>query len=109
MEKDFKKKVLITGAAGFIGFHSALALQKEGHWVIGYDNFSPYYDLNLKKARERLLLDKGIPILCADICNTSKLLEILEKEKISHVLHLAAQAGVRHSLTHPKEYVYSNV
>ncbi|HSW73479.1 MAG TPA: NAD-dependent epimerase/dehydratase family protein [Chlamydiales bacterium] len=103
------KKVLITGAAGFIGFHLALALKKQGDLVIGYDNFNAYYDPRLKRKREAKLQENKIPIIEGDICEEDFLFHLLKKEEITHVVHLAAQAGVRHSLTHPEEYVKANL
>jgi UDP-glucuronate 4-epimerase len=100
------KKVLVTGAAGFIGFHLAAALQKRGDVVVGLDCFNAYYDVRLKRARAKRL---GIEIVEADICDTQALKTLLGKHQITHFVHLAAQAGVRHSLTHPKEYVASNL
>lgn len=104
------KKVLITGAAGFIGFHLALLLKKRGGAdIIGLDNFNTYYDQNLKRAREKILKENGIAITAGDICDGPLLEKLLEENKITHLVHLAAQAGVRHSFTHPHEYVKSNL
>ncbi len=103
------KRVLITGAAGFIGFHLAKALKNRGDFCIGFDNFNHYYDPNLKKARAGLLKKKGVEIVHADICDQNAIKLLLLKHGITHMVHLAAQAGVRHSLTHPDEYVASNL
>ncbi|MBI2742782.1 MAG: GDP-mannose 4,6-dehydratase [Chlamydiales bacterium] len=103
------KRVFITGIAGFIGFHLALFLKERGDFVTGCDNFNAYYDPALKHARVELLKEKGISVLECDICNTSKIEEIVKNEEITHFVHLAAQAGVRHSLFHPESYVHSNL
>lgn len=97
------KRVFITGIAGFIGFHLALALRRRGDCVIGCDNFNPYYDPLLKKKRAQLLSDEGITVLPCDINDT------LDLPEISHFVHLAAQAGVRYAATHPQSYVRSNL
>lgn len=100
--------ILITGISGFIGFHTALALsQKEN--VIGIDNFSSYYSVRLKKQRAKILQKKKIKIYKKDIQNTIFLKKILKKHKITHILHLAAQAGVRYSLKNPSLYIDSNI
>lgn len=103
------KRVLVTGAAGFIGFHSALALKARGDFVIGCDLFNDYYDPNLKKARAELLYQEGIEIQKLDICHPLAIETLLNSYQITHVLHLAAQAGVRHSMEHPECYVHSNL
>jgi UDP-glucuronate 4-epimerase len=102
-------RVLITGAAGFIGFHLARALKARGRFVIGLDNFNAYYDPKLKGAREHILSQEGVPIIHADIRDTARLKELIEQYKISHFVHLAAQAGVRHSIDNPGDYVDSNL
>lgn len=103
------KRILITGAAGFIGYHLAIELNKRGDFVCGLDNFNPYYDQNLKWARAQELKDKQIEIFQEDIQDADFLSHLLEEKKITHVVHLAAQAGVRYSLTNPKLYVTSNL
>lgn len=103
------KRVLITGCAGFIGFHLAKALKKRGDFCIGLDNFNSYYDPKLKKARAKYLLDQEIQVVTADICDKDNLKFLLLKHGITHVVHLAAQAGVRHSLSQPDDYVSSNL
>ena len=101
--------VLITGASGFIGFHLALYLKSLKKKVIGYDNFNAYYDQKLKYEREKILNQNGIDVIHADINETSFLKSILLENKITHLVHLAAQAGVRHSFFHPEEYISSNL
>ena len=103
------KKILITGAAGFIGSHLALDLKKRGDFVLGLDNFNTYYDLNLKRSRRLRLKSQNIEIIEEDIRNQHLLETLLSQHEISHFVHLAAQAGVRHSLTAPYDYVGSNL
>ena len=100
------KQILVTGAAGFIGFHLVRFLLKRNDLVIGLDNFNSYYDPKLKRARAAA---SGIDILDVDIRNTEQLKKILAQNQITHVVHLAAQAGVRHSLSHPDDYISANV
>lgn len=103
------KRVLITGAAGFIGYHLARHLHKRGDFCIGLDNFNNYYDPQLKKDRAAELQKLGIEIIGADICDRDLIKLLLLKHGITHFVHLAAQAGVRHSLSHPDDYVASNL
>lgn len=103
------KHVFITGISGFIGFHLALFLKERGDLVIGCDNFNSYYDPALKRARAALLKEKGITILETDIRNPPLLEKTLTDFAITHFVHLAAQAGVRHSLNHPESYVQTNL
>lgn len=100
------KRILITGAAGFIGFHLARHLSARGDFCIGLDNFNSYYDPALKRKRASLL---NIEMVHADIQEKDKIHTLLKQHQITHVVHLAAQAGVRHSLTHPDDYVASNL
>lgn len=104
-----KKKVYITGAAGFIGFHMALHLQREGHTIAGCDNFNDYYSPELKKERAAILAKEGIQVLTIDISDRKKLQSSIEKHQTTHLLHLAAQAGVRYSLQSPEIYIKSNI
>ncbi len=87
------KKILVTGAAGFIGMHLALKLKDEGHNVIGYDNFNSYYSIELKYARRDCLQQKGVEVIKADLCDQTALRHCLDAHAITHVVHLAAQAG----------------
>lgn len=103
------KRILITGAAGFIGYHLARHLKTRGDFIIGLDNFNSYYDLQLKKDRALQLQNDGIEILHADIRDRDLLQLAILRHGISHVVHLAAQAGVRHSLSEPDDYVASNL
>ncbi|MCB1114311.1 MAG: GDP-mannose 4,6-dehydratase [Chlamydiia bacterium] len=101
------KRILVTGAAGFIGYHTALALKD--HHVVGYDNFDPYYSVELKKERARRLKEAGIEVINADINDKHTLFQLMEKERFTHIIHLAAQAGVRYSLKAPEAYIRSNI
>jgi UDP-glucuronate 4-epimerase len=100
------KRVWITGAAGFIGYHAAKALLAEGHEVLGLDNFNDYYEVSLKRWRQELL---GAEIIEADILDRDRWEGRVKSFKPTHVLHLAAQAGVRYSLVNPQAYVRSNI
>lgn len=104
-----KKNILITGAVGFIGFHLAKLLHSRGDTIIGFDNFNDYYSLELKRARERELTKLGIEVVNGDICNLKMLNATVDFNEITHIVHLAAQAGVRYSLTNPQAYVKSNL
>ena len=101
-------KILLTGAAGFIGFHTAKALLERKDKIIAIDNLCPYYDVNLKKARLKKI-SKKIKFYKADISDRKTLARIFKKHKIDKICHLAAQAGVRYSLTNPYEYEKTNV
>lgn len=102
--------ILITGAAGFIGFHVTLKLLKLGKYVVGIDNFNDYYDISLKKNRVSLLsLNANFKFVQGDIKDTSFNKTVFENKRITRVIHLAAQAGVRYSLKNPSVYVDSNL
>ena len=102
-------RILVTGAAGFIGFHLAVRLKADGHEVTGLDNMSPYYDVSLKKARLKVLGEQAIPVAIADLCDREKLEQVWRDADAEIVIHLAAQAGVRYSLDNPQAYVDSNL
>lgn len=104
-----KDTVLVTGAAGFIGMHTALELKRIGMTPIGYDIVNTYYDPNLKEKRIDELKKKGIAFVKGDVCDVQKLKETIQTHKITRFVHLAAQAGVRYSLDHPLEYTKNNV
>ena len=104
-----KKCILITGAAGFIGFHMAQHLHERGDDVIGYDNFNAYYDPQLKRARAVELAKQGISVLEADLKERLTLQKVVEDQQVTHILHLAAQAGVRYSLENPQTFLQSNI
>lgn len=103
------KHVLITGAAGFIGFHLAKHLKSRGEKVIGLDNFNDYYDPLLKRSRAKQLSKQEISIIEGDICDPKLLKKIVEDHQITHLAHLAAQAGVRYSLVDPQAYIKANI
>jgi len=102
--------VLVTGAAGFIGYHVAEALLTRGDAVIGVDNLNPYYDVRLKQARlERLHARRGFVFHELDVSDRHAVAPLFERHAFSEIVHLAAQAGVRHSLVDPYAYVQTNV
>jgi UDP-glucuronate 4-epimerase len=106
------KKVLVTGGAGFIGFHVAQALLEKGDFVVIVDNFNNYYNPKLKYARIKELKKsknkKNLKVYRSDISNYKKLEKIFRKNKFDKICHLAAQAGVRYSLKNPFIYEKSN-
>lgn len=118
-------KIIVTGAAGFIGFHVVKSLLEQGHEVVGIDNINSYYDVKLKYDR---LAETGIEMheiehhqfaqsktypsyrfMHLDLMERESLHSLFEEEHFSHVVHLAAQAGVRYSLQHPYAYIDSNI
>jgi UDP-glucuronate 4-epimerase len=104
------EKFLVTGSAGFIGFHVAKRLLQEGRNVLGLDNMNEYYDVNLKHARlARLAEHQGFRFVPADLADRARMEQLFTEETFDCVIHLAAQAGVRFSLTHPHTYIQSNV
>lgn len=103
-------RILITGAAGFIGFHTALSLLNRGDTVIGIDNHNNYYDPTLKEARlSRLKNNNNFNFHRVDIIDKEAVNHVFESEPPDYVIHLAAQAGVRYSLENPYAYIDSNV
>ncbi len=102
-------KVLVTGVAGFIGMHAAKRLLERGDEVTGVDNVSPYYSVELKRARLKQLEHRAFSFQELDIADAARLSALFEREKPQSVLHLAAQAGVRYSLVNPASYVQSNL
>lgn len=103
-------KILITGSVGFIGYHLSFKLLDLGFSVIGFDNLNDYYDPKLKKSRLDLLRNqKNFEFLQVDLSDKEKIYEIFEKHRPTHVVHLAAQAGVRYSIENPQAYVDSNL
>jgi UDP-glucuronate 4-epimerase len=118
-------KILITGTAGFIGFHTAISLLEKGFEVVGLDNVNDYYDISLKQGR---LIESGINgeiceygkiirsskypayrFIKSDLEDSETIIRLFRTEKFTHVIHLAAQAGVRYSLTNPHAYIKSNI
>lgn len=103
-------KILVTGAAGFIGYHTTEALLARGDTVVGLDNLNDYYDPTLKNARlERLCSREGFSFRKLELADREAIARLFREEAFDRVIHLAAQAGVRHSLTDPYSYVDSNV
>ena len=104
-------KILVTGCAGFIGFHTVEKFLEKKLKVVGIDNLNNYYDVKLKKDRLKLLKKnkKDFLFIKNDIKNINFLKKIVKKNKISTIVHLAAQAGVRDSITNPKKYFDNNV
>lgn len=102
--------LLITGAAGFIGAHTAQALAAAGHQVIGLDSFNTYYDPALKQARvKQLLAPAGVACVSMDLVDLDGLRGLIREHRVDTVLNLAAQAGVRYSVEQPMAYVHSNL
>lgn len=101
--------VLVTGAAGFVGSHVSLALKKRGDGVVGLDNFNNYYDPSLKKDRKALLNSHNIFIVDGDVNDQKLLAKLFDVVAFTHVMHLAAQAGVRYAMENPQSYIHSNI
>jgi UDP-glucuronate 4-epimerase len=103
-------KILVTGAAGFIGSHVAQRLLDRGYELVGLDNLNEYYDVTLKQARlARLTTQPNFRFVKLDLADTAAMATLFASEKFARVVHLAAQAGVRYSLEDPHAYVRSNV
>ncbi|UDM38215.1 GDP-mannose 4,6-dehydratase [Acinetobacter haemolyticus] len=103
-------KILVTGAAGFVGYHSTLALLEKGWEVVGIDNLNDYYDVNLKKGRLDILQKNNkFKFIYLDLSDKTGISELFETEKFDRVLHLGAQAGVRYSIENPYAYIDSNI
>ena len=104
------KKILVTGSAGFIGFHLSKLLIEKNFKVIGIDNYDKYYDLKIKKKRTSILeKNRNFKFHKIDIENEKLLNKLFKREKFSYVVHLAAQAGVRYSFINPKKYIKTNI
>lgn len=109
MKSAESQPVLVTGSAGFIGFHVAKALLDRGHQVVGVDNLNAYYDISLKEARLALLTqDSRFDFVRGDLAETG-VVDTVFRRRPRGVIHLAAQAGVRYSLTNPHAYATSNI
>jgi len=102
-------KILVTGAAGFIGFHVTRALLARGDYVIGLDNLNSYYDVSLKKSRLENIPSKNFSFIHEDLAKESELKNIFLQHSFDAVIHLGAQAGVRHSIENPNIYIDSNI
>lgn len=110
MSDHIQTPILVTGAAGFIGFHVARSLLDQGHQVVGIDNMNDYYDISLKEARLAQLQGRnGFGFHRLDIADRDAMAELFETVRPHYVAHLAAQAGVRYSLENPHAYVDSNL
>ncbi len=104
------KTIVVTGSAGFIGFHTSKKLLEIGVNVIGIDNFNDYYDPLLKESRNSILEEyKNFKIYRGDLSNLTFVKQIFKNNKIDKICHLAAQAGVRYSLINPHSYIQSNI
>ena len=103
-------KICITGGAGFIAFHLTHKLKVLGHDVCAFDNFNDYYDPSLKRDRAQILQDDlGVPVDEVDLLDRKHLTEYMKMESPDVVMHLAAYAGVRHSLDFPDDYIQNNI
>lgn len=102
-------RILITGAAGFIGYHASERFIKEGHKVFGVDNLNEYYDVHLKKARLARLTSPNYTFQRLDVTDSGALMSVLGQQTVDCIVHLAAIAGVRYSLDHGDEYIKTNV
>ena len=103
-------KILVTGAAGFIGFHTSKKLLDRGDTVVGLDNFNDYYDVSLKEARAAILENyDSFSMHRIDLADRDAMDALFAKEKFDKVVHLAAQAGVRYSIENPHAYISSNI
>src|SRR3954447_22090249 len=109
-DRSWMTDILVTGAAGFIGYHVARRLMDRGDKVIGLDNLNDYYDVSLKEARlGELRKYPGFRFTKLDLADQAGIDGLFKREKPERVVHLAAQAGVRYSLTNPQAYISSNL
>jgi len=103
-------KILITGSAGFIGYHLSKRLLKENYQIVGVDNLNDYYDVDLKKSRLKYLLEfNNFTFYQYNIEDIKNIHKLFKKHQFNMVIHLAAQAGVRYSLKNPWSYINSNI
>lgn len=103
-------RVLVTGSAGFIGFHTCRRLLEAGHAVQGIDNLNPYYDVRLKEARAALCVENpNFTFIRADVCDRDRVFSSSREFSPTHIIHLAAQAGVRYSIENPRAYIDTNL
>ncbi|KJE95471.1 UDP-glucuronat epimerase [Capsaspora owczarzaki ATCC 30864] len=106
---ELPKRILVTGAAGFVGYHTSIHLKTRGDFVFGLDNLNSYYDPRLKVGRMNSLKELDVRVITGDVCDAELLRSLFSSVDITHVVHLAAQAGVRYSLDHPLAYIRANV
>ena len=115
-----KLRVLVTGIAGFIGFHVTKRLLDDGYEVVGFDNLNDYYDVQLKIDRLKVLQveyleskwiskNSNLKFMKADLLEKDVLMNLFCNEQFDYIIHLAAQAGVRYSLDEPQKYIDSNI
>ena len=105
-----RKRILVTGSAGFIGFHVARRLLESGHEVVGIDGFTSYYDVGLKRDRNAVLAAMdGFELREFMLEDSRRLTELFAEVRPQHVIHLAAQAGVRYGLDDPRSYISANI
>jgi len=103
-------KILVTGSAGFIGSALSIRLLKDGHDVVGIDNFNDYYDVQLKHDRVSLAKDyENYSIYKMDVADKTSILNLFKKENFDRIIHIAAQAGVRYSIENPHAYIDANI
>ena len=103
-------KILVTGAAGFIGYHTAARFLERGDTVVGLDSMSDYYDVSLKEARlVRLSPNERFRFEQIDVADRDRMAALFARERFDRVVHLAAQAGVRYSLVNPHAYIDANI
>src|SRR5690625_4492039 len=105
----FMKTIIVTGTAGFIGYHLSQRLLLEGYYIIGLDNMNDYYDVKLKKDRLSQITNKRFSFIELDLEDKNSINRLFQKCKPNVVINLAAQAGVRYSLENPHAYINSNI
>jgi UDP-glucuronate 4-epimerase len=102
--------ILITGCAGFIGFHLSKYYLEKNQVILGIDNINSYYDKKLKVCRLKILKKfKNFTFINKDVCNFNEIFNILKNKKVSHIIHLAAQPGVRYSYKNPRVTLFNNL
>src|SRR6056300_1433608 len=106
---NYDAPILITGTAGFIGFHLTKHLLEQGHHVVGLDNMNPYYDIRLKEDRLSQLSHPHFQFQPCDLADKDAVMGLFSNFKPKIVIHLAAQAGVRYSIDNPSAYMDSNM